>query len=107
MRDAAINLRALPQQRDLIDQAVQLLGTNRSDFMLKAACDKAQSVLLDLGHPTDQTVAVWSMPLSEDQVRALVAPDLLPHLPYLVALGIAFLLLKATPRGIDPGASCG
>lgn len=47
MRDAAINLRALPQQRDLIDQAAQLLGKNRSDFMLEAACDKAQAVLLD------------------------------------------------------------
>ncbi len=47
MRDASINLRALPEQRDLIDQAAQLLGKNRSDFMLEAACDKAQSVLLD------------------------------------------------------------
>jgi uncharacterized protein (DUF1778 family) len=47
MRDAPINLRALPQQRNLIDQAAQLLGKNRSDFMLEAACDKAQSVLLD------------------------------------------------------------
>ncbi len=47
MRDAAINLRARPEQRDLIDQAAQLLGRNRSDFMLEAACDKAQSVLLD------------------------------------------------------------
>ena len=47
MRDAPINLRALPQQRDLIDQAAELLGKNRSDFMLEAACDKAQSVLLD------------------------------------------------------------
>ena len=47
MRDAAINLRALPEQRTLIDQAAQLLGKNRSDFMLEAACDKAQSVLLD------------------------------------------------------------
>lgn len=47
MRDAAINLRARPEQRDLIDQAARLLGKNRSDFMLEAACDKAQSVLLD------------------------------------------------------------
>ena len=47
MRDAAINLRARPVQRDLIDQAAQLLGKNRSDFMLEAACDKAHSVLLD------------------------------------------------------------
>lgn len=47
MRDAPINLRALPQQRDLIDQAAALLGKNRSDFMLEAACERAQSVLLD------------------------------------------------------------
>lgn len=47
MRDTAINLRARIEQRDLIDQAAQLLGKNRSDFMLEAACDRAQSVLLD------------------------------------------------------------
>jgi len=47
MRDAAINLRARPVQRDLIDHAAQLLGKTRSDFMLEAACDKAHSVLLD------------------------------------------------------------
>jgi uncharacterized protein (DUF1778 family) len=47
VRDAAINLRALPEQRDLIDQAAAALGKNRSDFMLEAACDRARSVLLD------------------------------------------------------------
>jgi uncharacterized protein (DUF1778 family) len=47
MRDAAINLRARPDERDLIDEAARVLGKNRSDFMLEAACDKAQSVLLD------------------------------------------------------------
>ncbi|MBF0462553.1 MAG: DUF1778 domain-containing protein [Magnetococcales bacterium] len=47
MRDAAINLRALAEQRDLIDYAAQLLGKTRSDFMLEAACDKARAVLLD------------------------------------------------------------
>jgi uncharacterized protein (DUF1778 family) len=47
MRDAAINLRALPAQRDLIDNAAQLLGKNRSDFMLEAACSAAQAVMLD------------------------------------------------------------
>ena len=47
MRDATINLRALPEQRDLIDHAASLLGKNRSDFMLEAACDKAQAVVLD------------------------------------------------------------
>lgn len=47
MRDAAINLRALPDQRDLIDYAARLLGKNRSDFMLEAACERARTVLLD------------------------------------------------------------
>ncbi len=47
MRDAAINLRAMPEQRDLIDHAAQLLGKNRSDFMLEAACTKAQAVVID------------------------------------------------------------
>ena len=47
MRDAAINLRALPEQRDLIDHAASMLGKNRSDFMLEAACDKAKLVVLD------------------------------------------------------------
>lgn len=50
MRAAAINLRALPEQRDLIDQAASLLGKNRSDFMLEAACELAQNVLLDQVH---------------------------------------------------------
>ena len=47
MREAAISLRAQPQQRDLIDHAASLLGKSRSDFMLEAACERAQSVLLD------------------------------------------------------------
>ena len=47
MRDIAINLRARSDQRDLIDRAASTLGRNRSDFMLEAACEKAQSVVLD------------------------------------------------------------
>lgn len=50
MRAAAINLRALPEQRDLIDHAANMLGKSRSDFMLEAACERAQSVLLDQIH---------------------------------------------------------
>ncbi len=55
MRDAAINLRALPAQRDLIDHAANLLGKNRSDFMLEAACERAQAVVLDQVHFTLDT----------------------------------------------------
>ncbi|HUP91749.1 MAG TPA: DUF1778 domain-containing protein [Solimonas sp.] len=47
MRNAAINLRARTEQREIIDRAADALGKNRSDFMLEAACEKAQGVLLD------------------------------------------------------------
>ena len=47
MRTAAINLRAMPEQRDLIDHAAALLGKNRSDFMLEVACEQARSIVLD------------------------------------------------------------
>ena len=42
-----ISIRAKAGQRDLIDQAADRLGRSRSDFMLEAACDRAQSVVLD------------------------------------------------------------
>ena len=47
MRTAAINLRAMPEQRDLIDHAAALLGKNRSDFMLDVSCEQARSIVLD------------------------------------------------------------
>ncbi len=43
----SINIRARSRQRDLIDQAAERLGRSRSDFMLEAACQKAEDVLLD------------------------------------------------------------
>jgi uncharacterized protein (DUF1778 family) len=43
----SINIRAKTRQRDLIDQAAERLGRSRSDFMLEAACNKAEDVLLD------------------------------------------------------------
>lgn len=47
MKATVINLRARPEQRDLIDQAAESLGTSRTDFMLEAACMRAHDVLLD------------------------------------------------------------
>ncbi len=43
----SINIRAKAKQRDLIDQAAESQGRSRSDFMLEAACNKAEDVLLD------------------------------------------------------------
>ena len=42
-----ISIRARLKQRDLIDQAAERLGRSRSDFMLEAACRRAEDVLLD------------------------------------------------------------
>jgi uncharacterized protein (DUF1778 family) len=42
-----ISIRAKPVQRDLIDQAADCLGRSRSDFMLEAACRRAEDVLLE------------------------------------------------------------
>jgi uncharacterized protein (DUF1778 family) len=47
MRRVTISLRASSAQRDLIDKAARLRGTGRSAFVLQAASEKAQSVLLD------------------------------------------------------------
>ena len=46
-RETTINLRAPSAQRALIDQAAHLAGKSRTDFMLEAACEKAQQMLLD------------------------------------------------------------
>lgn len=80
MRAAAINLRALPEQRDLIDHAANLLGKNRSDFMLEASCERAQAVLLDqvfFSLNTDQfqkfTAMLDASPESNDGLKRLMA----------------------------------
>jgi uncharacterized protein (DUF1778 family) len=42
-----ISLRTPPAQRELIDRAARLVGKSRTDFMLEAASEMAQQVLLD------------------------------------------------------------
>ncbi len=46
-RDTTINLRVSTARRSLIDQAAAALGKSRTDFLLEAAAEKAQQVLLD------------------------------------------------------------
>jgi uncharacterized protein (DUF1778 family) len=47
LRAENINLRVTRSQKALIDRAATALGRSRSDFMLEAACQEAESVLLD------------------------------------------------------------
>jgi uncharacterized protein (DUF1778 family) len=46
-RDIQINIRAQLRQRELIDQAAEVIGKTRSEFMLEAACQRAENILLD------------------------------------------------------------
>jgi uncharacterized protein (DUF1778 family) len=62
-RDETINLRVSRRQKALIDRAAEVLGRNRSDFMLETACREAESVLLDRRY----------FPVSSDQYRRFTA----------------------------------
>ena len=46
----ALNMRIQPDLRDLIDQAAEVAGKNRTDFVLDAARQAAQTTLLDQVH---------------------------------------------------------
>ncbi len=46
-RTERINIRARDEQCALIDRAATFLHKTRSEFMLEAACNKAEDVLLD------------------------------------------------------------
>lgn len=52
-----IHLRARAYDRDLIDRAAELLGSNRSQFMLSSALKEAKNVIMDQSvfHVDNQT----------------------------------------------------
>ena len=52
-----IHLRARAYDRELIDRAAELLGSNRSQFMLSSALKEAKNVILDQSafHVDNQT----------------------------------------------------
>ncbi|MBI5447747.1 MAG: DUF1778 domain-containing protein [Gammaproteobacteria bacterium] len=75
----SINIRAKTSQRDLIDQAAERLGRSRSDFMLEAACNRAEDILLDQAFFTvdagtfEKFQALLNRPLpASDKLRRLL-----------------------------------
>lgn len=46
-RPAAINMRVDVKKRNLIDMAAAMLGSDRTSFIVDAACQKAEDVILD------------------------------------------------------------
>lgn len=73
-----INFRAPAAKQALIDQAAEITGKNRTDFILDAVCEKAREVLADqtrfaLGpHALQRFNALIETPLDADAVRRLV-----------------------------------
>lgn len=65
-----------------------------------------QQSVLGLGHPLHTpglpASALWTAPLDATQMRVLVAPDLLPHLPYLVAIAMAAVFVVRFMRQANP-----
>lgn len=47
LAEVNIHLRARAQDRILIDQAAELVGANRSQFMMASALKEAKNILLD------------------------------------------------------------
>ena len=72
-----IHLRARSGDRDLIDRAASIAGTNRSQFMLASALREATNVLLDqtmirLDEDEFQRVLEWmEAPPSEAEVQGM------------------------------------
>jgi uncharacterized protein (DUF1778 family) len=81
-----IHVRARAHDRALIDQAAELLGSNRSQFMMASALKEAKNVILDqtsiyVDNQTFQKVLDWlDVPATAeekegmDRLRAVKAP---------------------------------
>ena len=48
--------------------------------------------------PTETAHALWHIPISASDMQWLVAPDVLPRLPYLLAIGVASVAAWMIPR---------
>lgn len=44
---APINMRVLPEQKELISKAAALLNMDRTTFILNVACKEAENIILD------------------------------------------------------------
>ena len=79
-----IHLRARTQDRNLIDKAAELVGANRSQFMIASALKEAKNILLDQSTiyadaKTFQKVMDWmdadATPVETDGMQRLLEPN--------------------------------
>jgi len=72
-----IHLRAKAHDRMLIDQAAELLGSNRSQFMMASALKEAKNVILDqtslyVDNETFQKILGWlDAPATQEQIDGM------------------------------------
>ena len=72
-----IHLRAKAHDRMLIDQAAELLGSNRSQFMMASALKEAKNVILDqtslyVDNETFQKILGWlDTPATQEQIDGM------------------------------------
>jgi uncharacterized protein (DUF1778 family) len=72
-----IHLRAKAHDRLLIDQAAELVGSNRSQFMMASALKEAKNVILDQTsyHVDNQTfqkvLSLLDMPAAQEQIDGM------------------------------------
>jgi uncharacterized protein (DUF1778 family) len=72
-----IHLRARAHDKALIDQAAELVGTNRSQFMLASALKEARQVILDqtslyVNNQTFQKMLDWlDAPATQEQTEGM------------------------------------
>jgi uncharacterized protein len=60
------------------------------------------SVLSFAGSSGSGPRALWTAQLSDVQQQYLFAPDLAPHLPYIITMGVGMLILRATLHRREP-----
>jgi uncharacterized protein (DUF1778 family) len=73
--DIHIHLRAREEQREIIDQAAEASGVNRSQFFLAATVKEAQNVLLDrcmisVDNKSFNEILIWLDSPKSDAERA-------------------------------------
>jgi len=80
---ADIHLRAAPEQRDLIDQAAELLHLTRVDFILEAATRAAEETILDqrLFSVSSEAFAAFAAVLDRPAAPDARLPGLLARRP--------------------------
>ena len=72
-----IHLRAKAHDRMLIDQAAELLGSNRSQFMMASALKEAKNVILEqaslyVDNKTFQEILGWlDTPATQEQIDGM------------------------------------